>query len=172
VCHTIIDRLVCNCVSYKSSATNRFYSWLFVFFSQLTASFFRHSLNLQSSCTFSWHIGEWSRSIILTKDLRNGHICMYQLLRFKQGPLQVLALPLLSADDLKQVLIYGFLVEKVYIVWSGGNQTPRFSTPAYRICSVVLLGYVTVLVLMILGQNSLIRGDGMCIIGLKNFAYV
>jgi hypothetical protein len=97
---------------------------------------------------------------------------MYQLLRFKQSPLPVLDRPLLSADDVKQVLIYGFLVEKVYIVWSGGNQTPRFSTPAYRICSVVLLGYVTVLVLMILGQNSLIRGDGMCIIGLKNFAYV
>jgi len=78
----------------------------------------------------------------------------------------------ISFYALSKVLIYGFLVEKVYIVWSGGNQTPRFSTPAYRICSVVLLGYVTVLVLMILGQNSLIRGDGMCIIGLKNFATI
>jgi hypothetical protein len=71
---------------------------------------------------------------------------------------------------LSKVLIYGFLVEKVYYVWSSGKQTPRFRTPAYRICSVVLLGYVTILALMILGQNSWIRGDGMCIIGLKSFA--
>ena len=63
-------------------------------------------------------------------------------------------------------------VEQVYIVWSGGKQTPRFKTPAYRICSFVLLGYVTVLVLMIMGKNSFIRGDGMCMIGLKDFAYV
>jgi len=73
---------------------------------------------------------------------------------------------------LSKVLIYGFLVEKVYIVWSGGKQTPRFKTPAYRICSFVLLGYVTVLVLMIMGKNSFIRGDGMCMIGLKDFATI
>jgi len=60
----------------------------------------------------------------------------------------------------------------MYIVWSGGNQTPRFRTPAYRICAVVMLGYVAILVLMIIGQNSWIRTDGMCIIGLKDFAYV
>jgi len=61
-------------------------------------------------------------------------------------------------------------IGQMHIVWSGGNQTPRFTTPAYRICAVVMLGYVVILVLMIIGQNSLIRGDGMCIIGLKNFA--
>jgi len=30
---------------------------------------------------------------------------------------------------------------------------------------------MTVLVVMIIGQNSLMRSDGMCIIGLKSFAY-
>ena len=63
-------------------------------------------------------------------------------------------------------------VEQMYIVWSGGNRKPRFRTPAYRICAVVVLGYVAIVVLTIIGQNSWIRTDGMCFIGLKNFAYV
>jgi len=71
-----------------------------------------------------------------------------------------------------KVLIYGFLAEKVYIVWSGGNYMPRLSSPAYRICSVVVLGYVVILVLMIIGQNSFIRADGICIIGLRGFATI
>jgi hypothetical protein len=35
-----------------------------------------------------------------------------------------------------------------------------------------MLGYVVVLVLMIMGENSTIRPDGLCVIGLKNYAYV
>jgi hypothetical protein len=62
--------------------------------------------------------------------------------------------------------------EQMYIVWSAGKQIPRLSSVAYRICSVVLLGYVAVLILMLKGQNSSIRADGMCMIGLKSFAYV
>jgi hypothetical protein len=64
------------------------------------------------------------------------------------------------------------IVEQVYIVWSGGNCTPRLRSPTYRICGVVLLGYVAVLVLMIIGQISALRADGICVIGLKDFAYV
>jgi len=71
-----------------------------------------------------------------------------------------------------KVLTYGFLVEKMYIVWSGGNQIPRFKSSTYRICTIVLLGYVAVLVLMVVGQNSRIRPDGLCIIGLKTYATV
>jgi len=78
----------------------------------------------------------------------------------------------ISFYAVSKVLIYGFLVEKVYIVWSGGNRTPRFRTPTYRICGVVLLGYVAILVLMIMGQISGLRADGVCIIGLKNFATI
>lgn len=71
-----------------------------------------------------------------------------------------------------KVLIYGFLAEKVYIVWSGGNRTPRLKSTAYRICAVVLLGYVVILGLMIKGQNSKLRPDGLCIIGLKDYATI
>lgn len=78
----------------------------------------------------------------------------------------------ISFYALGKIFIYGFLAEKVYIVWSGGNCTPRFSSPAYRICSVVLLGYIIILVLMILGKNSFIRADGMCVIGLRDFATI
>ena len=35
-----------------------------------------------------------------------------------------------------------------------------------------MLGYVVVLILMIMGENSSIRPDGLCVIGLKNYAYV
>jgi hypothetical protein len=49
---------------------------------------------------------------------------------------------------------------------------PRFSTAAYRVCAVVLLGYVAVGVLMILGQKSTIHEGGICVIGLRKFAYV
>jgi hypothetical protein len=88
----------------------------------------------------------------------------------------------------KQVLIYLFLAEKVYlaaffpsfylvhvivqvyIVWSEGTQTPRLHTPAYRICGIVMLGYAIVLVLMILARIYTTREDGICILGLKGYA--
>jgi len=78
----------------------------------------------------------------------------------------------ISFYALSKVFIYGFLSEKVYIVWSGGNYVPRFSSPAYRICALVMVGYVVILVLMIVGQNSSIRVDGMCFIGLRKFATI
>jgi len=78
----------------------------------------------------------------------------------------------ISFYGLTKVLIYGFLVEKMYIVWSAGNRIARLSSTAYRICAVVLLGYVAIVVLMVVGQNSWIRQDGICIIGLKHFATI
>ncbi|THU98139.1 hypothetical protein K435DRAFT_753241 [Dendrothele bispora CBS 962.96] len=66
--------------------------------------------------------------------------------------------------------IYAFLSEKVYIVWSGGNQTPRFRTLVYKICAFVLMLYIAVTVLVITGRQSAIRDDGVCIIGLKKTA--
>lgn len=78
----------------------------------------------------------------------------------------------ISFYALSKVFIYAFLVEKVYIVWSAGKQVPRFTSPAYRISAFVMLGYVVVLVLMIMGENSTIRPDGLCVIGLKNYATI
>ncbi|ESK89775.1 hypothetical protein Moror_16837 [Moniliophthora roreri MCA 2997] len=72
-----------------------------------------------------------------------------------------------------KVLIYAFFVEKVYIVWSGGNRTPRLKTKVYKICSVILLGYVVIDVLFFLGHASHIREeDGVCILGYKNYASI
>ncbi|KAF9263835.1 hypothetical protein L218DRAFT_310640 [Marasmius fiardii PR-910] len=71
-----------------------------------------------------------------------------------------------------KLFIYAFLVEKVYIVWSCGNQTPRFKTPVYRICCGVLTGYAVVLVLMVLGRKSLLNEDRVCLLGLEGFATI
>ncbi|KAJ4470379.1 hypothetical protein C8J55DRAFT_522723 [Lentinula edodes] len=71
-----------------------------------------------------------------------------------------------------KILIYAFLSEKVYIVWTGGNQVSRYKTKVYRLCAFVLLGYIVIGILMILGRDSSVRGDGVCIIGLKAFATI
>ncbi|KAJ3760003.1 hypothetical protein F5880DRAFT_1470418, partial [Lentinula raphanica] len=72
-----------------------------------------------------------------------------------------------------QVLIYAFLSEKVYIVWTGGNQTSRIEAKVYRVCAFVLLGYVAVGILTVLGRDSTVRHEsGVCVIGLKAFACV
>jgi hypothetical protein len=71
-----------------------------------------------------------------------------------------------------QILIYAFLSEKAYIVWSGGNEVSRFESKAYRICATVLLGYIAIGVLMILGRDSTIRSDDVCVIGLKAYATI
>ncbi|KIK67892.1 hypothetical protein GYMLUDRAFT_36698 [Collybiopsis luxurians FD-317 M1] len=73
---------------------------------------------------------------------------------------------------ISKVLIYAFLSEKVYIVWTGGNQTPRLKTKVYRLCAFFMLGYVAVAVLMVLGRDSTIREDGVCVIGLKSYSTI
>ncbi|KAJ3925262.1 MAG: hypothetical protein NXY57DRAFT_1032388, partial [Lentinula lateritia] len=71
-----------------------------------------------------------------------------------------------------KILIYAFLSEKVYIVWTGGNQVSRYKTKVYRLCAFVPLGYIVIGILMILGRDSSVRGDGVCVIGLKAFATI
>ncbi|KAJ3779006.1 hypothetical protein FB446DRAFT_711801 [Lentinula raphanica] len=74
---------------------------------------------------------------------------------------------------ISKVLIYAFLSEKVYIVWTGGNQTSRIEAKVYRVCAFVLLGYVAVGILTVLGRDSTVRHEsGVCVIGLKAFATV
>ncbi|KAG8734367.1 hypothetical protein FRC11_004373 [Ceratobasidium sp. 423] len=67
---------------------------------------------------------------------------------------------------LSKILTYGFLIEKVHVVWGGAHQ-PRLKSPVYRIC---LITYAVVIVLMLLGRIALIRSDGACIIGLRRLA--
>ncbi|ESK89773.1 hypothetical protein Moror_16835 [Moniliophthora roreri MCA 2997] len=71
-----------------------------------------------------------------------------------------------------KMLIYAFLVEKVYIVWSAGNQTPRLKTTVYQICLTVQLGYIAVILMMILGRSSMMNRDGVCVLGLRSFSTI
>ncbi|EEB92838.1 hypothetical protein MPER_08590 [Moniliophthora perniciosa FA553] len=75
--------------------------------------------------------------------------------------------------NISKALNYAFLVEKVYIVWSGGCSTPRFKAKVYKICSVILLVYVGMTVqFFIRYRTSYIIGDGACVFGYKGIAAV
>ncbi|KAJ1309955.1 hypothetical protein OPQ81_006714 [Rhizoctonia solani] len=67
---------------------------------------------------------------------------------------------------LSKILTYGFLIEKVHVVWGGAHQ-PRLRSPIYRICLITVTPYAVVIVLMLLGRIAFIRNDGACVIGLK-----
>ncbi|KAJ3883873.1 hypothetical protein F5051DRAFT_434746 [Lentinula edodes] len=125
---------------------------------------------------------------MVANDLFSCYIYLHQLLRNQQGRVgtgHLKKFPLIVA----QILIYAFLSEKVresplqtahlreqlrqvYIVWTGGNQNSRLKARVYRVCAVVLLGYVVVGTLTVIGRDSTIRGDGVCIIGLKSYATI
>ncbi|CAE6436499.1 hypothetical protein ACGC1H_004522 [Rhizoctonia solani] len=70
---------------------------------------------------------------------------------------------------LSKILTYGFLIEKVHVVWGGAHQ-PRLKSPVYRICLITVTPYVVVIALMLLGRIAFIRNDGACVIGLKRLA--
>ncbi|KAE9410088.1 hypothetical protein BT96DRAFT_466631 [Gymnopus androsaceus JB14] len=76
----------------------------------------------------------------------------------------------ISFYALSKIFIYAFLSEKVYIVWTGGNQISRLEAKVYRLCAFVILGYVAIAILMVLGRYSDIRSDDVCVIGLKPYA--
>ncbi|KAI9060315.1 hypothetical protein FKP32DRAFT_1578519, partial [Trametes sanguinea] len=65
-----------------------------------------------------------------------------------------------------KILIYMFLVEKVYVVWSGAARKKRLRSPVYLACMGVVLMYVGVGIYMIIGRVSYFREDGSCVIGL------
>ncbi|CAE6489125.1 unnamed protein product [Rhizoctonia solani] len=70
---------------------------------------------------------------------------------------------------LSKILTYGFLIEKVHVVWGGAHQ-PRLKSPVYRICLITVTPYAVVIVLMLIGRIAFIRNDGACVIGLKRLA--
>ncbi|KAJ3794878.1 hypothetical protein GGU11DRAFT_841392, partial [Lentinula aff. detonsa] len=78
----------------------------------------------------------------------------------------------ISFYAISKILIYAFLSEKVYIVWTGGNQTSRLKAKVYLLCAFVLLGYVVVGILTVVGRDSTVRRDGVCVIGLKAYATI
>ncbi|KAJ7285256.1 hypothetical protein C8J57DRAFT_1053105 [Mycena rebaudengoi] len=70
-----------------------------------------------------------------------------------------------------KMLIYLFLIEKVYIVWSNGDT--RLESRVYLVCCVTVGLYTIIMAIMILGRIARFRdGDGACVIGLKTFASI
>lgn len=69
---------------------------------------------------------------------------------------------------ISKLLIYSFLVEKLYIVHPhpGG----RLRSPVYRFCAAFVIGYGIIIILSIVGRISFIRSDGACFIGLGRVA--
>uniref|UniRef100_A0A0W0F052 Uncharacterized protein n=1 Tax=Moniliophthora roreri TaxID=221103 RepID=A0A0W0F052_MONRR len=73
-----------------------------------------------------------------------------------------------------KLFIYAFLTEKVWIVWSGGLQTPRHKAKVYGVCGFVMLGYLGLGIVFLLSRWSEIRsreGD-TCYIGVSHSASV
>ncbi|KAF8588006.1 hypothetical protein K439DRAFT_717763 [Ramaria rubella] len=71
---------------------------------------------------------------------------------------------------LSKILIYSFLIERVYVVWP--HMGSRLSSKAYCLCLFMMIGYATVVVLMIIGRNAFFKPNHDCIIGLKPFASI
>ncbi|KAJ7043681.1 hypothetical protein C8F04DRAFT_1028692 [Mycena alexandri] len=70
-----------------------------------------------------------------------------------------------------KLLIYAFLIEKVYVVWGVGGK--RIHSPVYIICAVTVGLYAGVIALLFFGRVSQLRaGDKACVIGLKPVASI
>ncbi|KIK71445.1 hypothetical protein GYMLUDRAFT_79504 [Collybiopsis luxurians FD-317 M1] len=71
-----------------------------------------------------------------------------------------------------KLLIYSFLIEKVYLVWSPTvSSGRRLKSPLYLGCMVMIAMYGVVIASMVAGKIHYLReNDGVCIIGLKRFS--
>ncbi|KIY62462.1 hypothetical protein CYLTODRAFT_426897 [Cylindrobasidium torrendii FP15055 ss-10] len=68
-------------------------------------------------------------------------------------------------------LIYAFLIERVYIVWSTATIVGRFQSRVYIICLITVCTYGAVILSMFVGRVHYFReGDRACVIGLKVFS--
>ncbi|KAG8892762.1 hypothetical protein FRB99_002459 [Tulasnella sp. 403] len=71
-----------------------------------------------------------------------------------------------------KLLIYLFLIEKVYIVWAphGTGKTTRMNTPVWRVSMLLLTPLIVILAILIWGRIAVLRQDRVCVIGLKKVA--
>ncbi|KAI8596659.1 hypothetical protein EDD21DRAFT_396690 [Dissophora ornata] len=76
----------------------------------------------------------------------------------------------LSLYAASKIVIYLFLIEKVYVVSS--VTTTRKDTMLYRFNIMLLTPYTVILVLMILNRVAVINDDEQCFIGLKPLASI
>ncbi|KAF9041093.1 hypothetical protein BDZ89DRAFT_944749 [Hymenopellis radicata] len=66
-----------------------------------------------------------------------------------------------------KLLIYAFLIERVYIVWSPVSCVARFKSPIYVVSFITVCLYSVVIFLMLFGECVRTEGDMACMIGLK-----
>jgi len=71
---------------------------------------------------------------------------------------------------LSKILIYSFLIERVYVVWPHAGT--RLSSKAFCLCILMMIGYGAVALDMIMGRNTFFIGEHNCMIGLKPFASI
>ncbi|KIY68012.1 hypothetical protein CYLTODRAFT_443664 [Cylindrobasidium torrendii FP15055 ss-10] len=72
-----------------------------------------------------------------------------------------------------KLLIYAFLIERVYIVWSPANLVGRLKSRVYIISLITVISYGAVIILMVIGRIAYLREtDQACIIGLKSFSSI
>ncbi|KAF9912821.1 hypothetical protein EC991_008687 [Linnemannia zychae] len=76
----------------------------------------------------------------------------------------------LSLYAMSKIIIYLFLIEKVYVVSS--VTTLRRDTTLYRVNILLLTPYTVILVLMILNRVAVLDVDDQCFIGLKPLASI
>ncbi|KAG9068856.1 hypothetical protein KI688_011143 [Linnemannia hyalina] len=76
----------------------------------------------------------------------------------------------LSLYAMSKIIIYLFLIEKVYVVSSVA--TLRRDTTLYRVNILLLTPYTVILVLMILNRVAVLDVDDQCFIGLKPLASI
>ncbi|KAG8984992.1 hypothetical protein FRB90_005008 [Tulasnella sp. 427] len=75
-----------------------------------------------------------------------------------------------------KILIYAFLIEKVWLVWRKDYKTTlkaRWNNVVWRTGMIGLCLYIGILILMLVGKQTEIRPrDGVCIIGLSRFSSI
>ncbi|KAF9078372.1 hypothetical protein BDP27DRAFT_1412370 [Rhodocollybia butyracea] len=70
-----------------------------------------------------------------------------------------------------KILVYSFLLEKVYLVWSPSvGSSRRLKSPVYVGCMVMLGIYGVVVALMVAGRIHYLNSQGVCIIGLERYS--
>ncbi|KIP11552.1 hypothetical protein PHLGIDRAFT_124706 [Phlebiopsis gigantea 11061_1 CR5-6] len=72
-----------------------------------------------------------------------------------------------SAYALSKVCVYLFLAERAYVVWCPTMITPRYKSPVYRVCAFAILCYFGVICNLFVARISILRADGMCMIGFR-----
>ncbi|KAF9078374.1 hypothetical protein BDP27DRAFT_8070 [Rhodocollybia butyracea] len=70
-----------------------------------------------------------------------------------------------------KILIYSFLLEKVYLVWTPSvGSSRRLKSPIYVVCAIMLGLYGAVIASMIAGRIHYLDSEGICIIGLQRYS--